>query len=57
MDSELTIADIAIAPWIKGLDWYEGHAELATDDYPNVLAYRDRFFDMPAVQRGASVGA
>jgi GST-like protein len=57
MDSELTIADIAIAPWIKGLDWYDGHTELATDEYPNVLAYRDRFYNLPAAQRGASVGA
>ena len=57
MDSELTIADVAIAPWIKGLDWYDGHDALATENYPNVLAYRDRFYDLPAAQRGASVGA
>jgi len=57
MGDEFTIADIAIAPWIKGLDWYEGHDVLETDSFVNVTAYRDRFYDRPSVQRGAVVGA
>lgn len=56
MGEELTIADIAIAPWIKGLDWYDGHDELGTLNYQQVVAYRDRFYDLPSVQRGATVG-
>ena len=56
MGDELTVADIAIAPWIKGLDWYEGHDELGTNNYPFVVQYRDRFYDRPSVQRGAVVG-
>jgi GST-like protein len=56
MGDEMTIADIAIAPWIKGLDWYDGHEELGTASYEHVMAYRDRFYDLPSVQRGAIVG-
>lgn len=54
---ELTIADMAIAPWIKGLDWYEGHDVLETDSYDHVIRYRDQFFDLPSAQRGAMVGS
>ncbi len=50
---DYSIADIAIAPWLRTLrDFYKageitGWAELA-----NVPAYLDRFLDRPAVQRG-----
>lgn len=57
MGDEMTIADIAIAPWIKGLDWYDGHDELGTADFAKVLAYRDRFYDLPSVKRGSIIGA
>lgn len=57
MGDELTVADIAIGPWIKGLDWYDGHEELGTENYQHVIAFRDRFYDLPSVQRGAVVGA
>lgn len=56
MGDELTIADMAIAPWVKGLDWYEGHHELETDTFERTVAYRDRFYALPSAQRGATVG-
>lgn len=55
MGDDLTIADVAIAPWVKGLDWYDGHDVLKTDTFKNVTAYRDRFYDRPAVDKGSKV--
>lgn len=57
MGDELTIADIAVAPWLKALDVYEAHDELGTQSFVNVLTYRDRFYELPFVQRGSIVGA
>jgi GST-like protein len=57
MGNELTIADMAIAPWVKGLDWYEGHEELGTLSFEKTVAYRDRFFALPCAERGATIGA
>lgn len=51
----LTIADMAIAPWINCIDFYEGHDALQTDSLPNIQAYLARFLDRPAVKRGLSV--
>ncbi|MCH8533030.1 MAG: glutathione S-transferase N-terminal domain-containing protein [Saccharospirillum sp.] len=51
----MTIADIAIVPWIKCIDFYEGHEALQTHSLPNVQAYLTRFMDRPAVQRGVKV--
>ncbi|MEM1004800.1 MAG: glutathione S-transferase N-terminal domain-containing protein [Pseudomonadota bacterium] len=47
-----SIADIAIAPWLRGLDFYGAKEVLGWDDYANVAAYLDRFLDRPAVQKG-----
>lgn len=55
MGDEFTIADIATVPWIKAIDFYEGHDALHTEQFEHVIAYRDRFFDRPAVQKGALV--
>ncbi|MEX0732406.1 MAG: glutathione binding-like protein [Aquisalimonadaceae bacterium] len=57
MGSELTIADFAIAPWVKGLDWYDGHDVLGTDAFERVVAWRDRFYARPGVQAGMTVCA
>lgn len=57
MGAELSIADVAIAPWIKGLDWYDGHAELDTAAFTQVTAYRDRFYALPSAKRGMVVGS
>ena len=52
---EYSIADIAIAPWLKALAFYEAEESLGLDSLPNVQAYIARFSARPAVQRGASI--
>ncbi len=49
---EFSIADIAIAPWLRGLDFYEAKDLVGWDSFPNVIAYLDRFLARPAVQVG-----
>jgi GST-like protein len=51
-----SIADMAIAPWIRGMrDGYKGGDLVKLDLRPNVLAYLERFLARPAVQRGLNV--
>ena len=50
-----SIADIAVAPWLKTLDFYGARDLVAWDSRPNVVAYLDRFLARPAVQRGLDV--
>ncbi|MDP2493592.1 glutathione S-transferase N-terminal domain-containing protein [Shimia thalassica] len=52
---EYSIADIAIAPWLKALAFYEAEELLGLDSLPNVQAYIARFSARPAVQRGATI--
>jgi len=52
-----SIADIAIAPWVFTLDYYGARDLVGWQDYPNLIAYLDRFFARPAVQRGSIVPA
>ncbi|MBO6623949.1 MAG: glutathione S-transferase N-terminal domain-containing protein [Roseicyclus sp.] len=47
-----SIADIAIAPWLRGLDFYGVQEAVGWDGYGNVVAYLDRFVARPAVQKG-----
>lgn len=47
-----SIADMAIAPWLGALDFYEVKEQLGWYDLPNVIAYQSRFNDRPGVQRG-----
>lgn len=54
---EFSIADIAIAPWIKALEFYGGKEAVGYDKFPLVDAWVKRFFDRPAVQRGIKVCA
>jgi len=49
---DYSIADIAIAPWLRGLDNYGVRETVGWTDHPNVVAYLDRFLARPAVQRG-----
>jgi GST-like protein len=55
---EITIADMAIAPWygrlVKG-EAYDAGEFLSVHEYENVIAWADRFYARPAVQRGAMV--
>ncbi len=47
-----SIADIAIAPWLRALDFYGARDAVGWGDLKNVPAYLDRFLERPAVQRG-----
>jgi GST-like protein len=47
-----SIADIAIAPWLRALDYYGTKDLLDWAEYKNATAYLDRFLARPAVQRG-----
>ncbi len=49
---DYSIADMAIAPWIGALDFYETKGLVGWDDLKNVPAYADRFMARPAVQKG-----
>ncbi|MES0864566.1 glutathione S-transferase N-terminal domain-containing protein [Ruegeria sp. SCPT10] len=49
---DYSIADMAIAPWLRGLDFYEAKDLVGWDEHANVVAYLDRFLERPAVQKG-----
>lgn len=50
-----SIADMAIGPWLNALNHYEAHEAVGYDDFENVDAYFDRFFDRPAAQRAQNI--
>lgn len=52
---DYSVADIAIAPWLKALDFYGAKEMLGWDDHKHVVAYLDRFLDRPAVQKGLAI--
>ncbi|MDU8927784.1 glutathione S-transferase N-terminal domain-containing protein [Alisedimentitalea sp. MJ-SS2] len=52
---EFSIADIAIAPWVRALDFYEATDAVGFDDFENVDEYLDRFLERPAVKRGLNI--
>lgn len=47
-----SIADIAIAPWVRALDFYGAKEAVGWDNHPNLIAYLDRFVTRPAVKVG-----
>jgi GST-like protein len=47
-----TIADIAIAPWLRALDFYGVKERLNWTGHPNLVNYVARFEARPAVQKG-----
>ena len=49
---DYSIADIAIAPWLRALDFYGVKELLGWEDHKNLVAYLDRFTARPAVQKG-----
>ncbi|MEM7472497.1 MAG: glutathione S-transferase N-terminal domain-containing protein [Pseudomonadota bacterium] len=49
---DYSIADIAIAPWLRALDFYGAKEVLGWDDHKNLIAYLERFLARPAVQKG-----
>ena len=50
--ADLTIADIAMYPWIRGYKW----SKVDITDRPNVMAWVDRVRARPAVGRGLAYG-
>jgi GST-like protein len=52
---EYSIADIAIAPWLAALEFYEAKDLVGWDDFGNVKAYLERFLARPAVQKGRTI--
>ena len=55
---DYSIADIAIAPWLRPLTGiYEAGELVDYESFKNVVAYRDRFLARPAVQKGIMVPA
>lgn len=52
---DYSIADIAIAPWLRALDFYEAMDVLDWDGHPNLDAYLDRFLERPAVKKGLNI--
>ncbi|MDJ0824740.1 MAG: glutathione S-transferase N-terminal domain-containing protein [Rhodobacter sp.] len=49
---QYSIADIAIAPWLRALDFYGAREAVGWAEHKNLVAYLDRVLDRPAVQKG-----
>lgn len=49
---EYSIADIALAPWLAALEYYEARDLVGWNDLTHAPAYLDRFLARPAVQKG-----
>jgi len=54
---EYSIADMAIAPWLNALNFYETKDVVGFDDLKNVPAYLDRFMARPAVDKAKNIPA
>lgn len=54
---EYSMADIAIVPWLRTLDFYGVKDQVGWADLRHVPAWVERFNDRPAVQRGLKVPA
>ncbi len=52
---QYSIADIAIAPWLNALNFYEAKDMVGWDDHKNLVAYLDRFMARPAVEKGKNI--
>lgn len=55
VEGGFSIADIAIAPWLRGLENYGVKDVVGWDGYANLPAYLDRFLARPAVQKGLTI--
>jgi len=54
---DYSIADMAIAPWLNGLDYYGAQDMVGWGDLKNIQAYVERFGNRPAVEKGKSIPA
>ncbi|WP_308917800.1 glutathione S-transferase family protein [Jannaschia sp. LMIT008] len=52
---DYSAADIAIAPWLNALNFYEAKDQVGWDDHPVLQAYLDRFMARDAVKTGMNV--
>ncbi|MEM9717429.1 MAG: glutathione binding-like protein, partial [Pseudomonadota bacterium] len=53
---DYSIADIAIAPWLRTVKiYYDAEAETGLDKMTNLQAYMDRFAARPAVEKGLNI--
>ncbi|MEM8655526.1 MAG: glutathione binding-like protein [Pseudomonadota bacterium] len=52
---QYSIADIAIAPWLNALNFYEAKEMVGWDDHKNLVAYVDRFYARPAVDKAKNI--
>jgi len=50
-----SIADMAIAPWVNALEFYGAKDAVGYSDFENVVAYRDRFYARPTVDRAKNI--
>lgn len=50
-----SIADIAVAPWLRALDFYGAKDAVGWDDHQNLVDYVARFEERPAVQKGLHI--
>ena len=55
LTGEYSIADIATAPWLRGLEFYGVKEAVGWNDLKNVPAFLERFLERPAVQRGLNI--
>ena len=49
---DYSIADMALAPWLRALDFYGAKDVVGWKDHPRCIAYVERFEQRPAVQVG-----
>ncbi len=52
---EFSIADIALAPWLGALEFYQAKDLVGWENFPNTAAYVERFMARPAVQKGRNI--
>ncbi len=52
---EFSIADIALAPWLNALEFYESKELVGWHDLKNVPGYVDRFYARPAAVKGRRI--
>ncbi|MEM8729362.1 MAG: glutathione binding-like protein [Pseudomonadota bacterium] len=50
-----SIADIALAPWLAALAFYDAKEIVGWENHPNTIAYVERFMARPAVQKGRGI--
>src|SRR6185437_8020916 len=56
MGDELTIADIAIFPWVRGLvGFYDAGELVGINNFPNVQRVLAAFVERPSVVRGLTI--